>query len=263
MPITVCEDCGEEFEGSGKVCPTCTKARMLNIPREQMLRQDSPVGNRALFEEVRRIFAEDIPQSVKISFVVAIVALLILIRGGFGKLSQSSFQLAAGEVAPNPPKQQDLASPEVWQNSGLSFSGLARYDITARVLFKVRVAFDSAGALAPYDLSVGWGKMSDTSNLRKVNFYHAGRFLGWNSDHPGLRANEIGIYLANMHIIPANSAVSEVIDAVDTDTVLRLRGYLVNISGPNFSFTSSLSRDDEGPGACEVMWVEKAEILQQ
>jgi len=38
--------------------------------------------------------------------------------------------------------------------------------------------------------------------------------------------------------------------------LVSLEGYLVEIAGPEgYHWRSSLSRDDTGGGACEVMWV--------
>jgi hypothetical protein len=40
--------------------------------------------------------------------------------------------------------------------------------------------------------------------------------------------------------------------------VVTLRGYLVDVRGPNgFRWNTSLRRDDTGDGACELMWVEQ------
>jgi hypothetical protein len=70
-----------------------------------------------------------------------------------------------------------------------------------------------------------------------------------------------GLYLANMHLIPANSKVESLLRSLRTDSLVRMRGYLVHIQSPQGSFSSSLTREDTGAGACEVMWVDSAELI--
>jgi hypothetical protein len=65
-----------------------------------------------------------------------------------------------------------------------------------------------------------------------------------------------------MHMIPANSQVEDALDAVHKGHVVRLKGYLVNVgAGDGWHWNSSLKRTDSGSGACEIIWVEEAEIV--
>ena len=43
---------------------------------------------------------------------------------------------------------------------------------------------------------------------------------------------------------------------------VRLTGYLVDVQGPGgFRWRTSLTREDTGDGACELMWIERVEVL--
>jgi hypothetical protein len=43
--------------------------------------------------------------------------------------------------------------------------------------------------------------------------------------------------------------------------VVALTGYLVEVRGPDgFRWRSSLTREDTGNGACELVWVEKLDV---
>ncbi|MBI2267757.1 MAG: hypothetical protein HYU64_21745, partial [Armatimonadetes bacterium] len=64
-------------------------------------------------------------------------------------------------------------------------------------------------------------------------------------------------HTSNMHMIPANPMVGRMLKSIRREDVITLRGYLVQADGTDgWSWTSSLSRDDSGPGACELVWVE-------
>ncbi len=40
-----------------------------------------------------------------------------------------------------------------------------------------------------------------------------------------------------------------------------MSGYLVDVRGPNgFRWNTSLSRNDTGDGACEIMWIESLAV---
>jgi len=65
-----------------------------------------------------------------------------------------------------------------------------------------------------------------------------------------------------MHMIPANPVVAKTLARVKREQRISLRGQLVRVEGDDgFRWVSSLSRDDTGDGACEVIWLEHLEIL--
>ena len=67
---------------------------------------------------------------------------------------------------------------------------------------------------------------------------------------------EIEIYAANMHIIPANDVVKNQLKHVHKGQVVSIKGRLVDAKKANgWHWRSSLSREDTGYGACELMYV--------
>jgi len=71
-------------------------------------------------------------------------------------------------------------------------------------------------------------------------------------------------HLSNTHLLPAegNWNVEKAIRWIDRGDHVRLKGQLITIkhaSGKNY-VRSSITRDDKGNGACEVMWVEEVQI---
>ena len=66
---------------------------------------------------------------------------------------------------------------------------------------------------------------------------------------------------ANMHMIPANDDVADALDEVRVGNVVSLRGYLVEArAGDGWRWRSSLTRNDTGARACELVHVERAII---
>jgi hypothetical protein len=47
---------------------------------------------------------------------------------------------------------------------------------------------------------------------------------------------------------------------VGVNDLVELEGYLVYVKGDNFTWNSSLTRNDTGDGACEVLYVEKISV---
>jgi hypothetical protein len=67
---------------------------------------------------------------------------------------------------------------------------------------------------------------------------------------------EVETSSANMHLIPANDQVRQALDAISTGENIRLRGFLVEARAEDgWRWRSSLTREDTGNGACEIILV--------
>lgn len=137
----------------------------------------------------------------------------------------------------------------------------ASYDIEARVLSVEPYRVDGGAKLSPLDFAVGWGPMSDTAVLDHFRITQGARFF---TIYPDEEAIDLGTALlgsANMHLIPADGLLLEQLKKVRPGNIVRLQGYLVNVSGPNgYTWNTSLTRQDTGAGACELFYVEKVEM---
>lgn len=64
-----------------------------------------------------------------------------------------------------------------------------------------------------------------------------------------------------MHLIPADAGVRAMLDRVRPGEVVRIEGFLVDASRPDgWHWNSSLTREDTGNGACELVYVESLTI---
>lgn len=187
-----------------------------------------------------------------------IVTLLVLVVALYQFWSNREVKHAPGITVHDAPEQ--VALPE--NHAPIPFIGatvvpLADYRIAARVLAKERYWLGQSAKFLPYDIAVGWKEMSDSKVLDNLKISQADRFYFYRWDSavqldPELMAKTS----ANMHLIAANSSVAAKIKDLRQGQIVSLAGQLVRIVFKDGSeIKSSLSRDDTGPGACEVMWV--------
>lgn len=164
-----------------------------------------------------------------------------------------------GVVIDADPIQTAIAEPmPVMHKAGFDIKPLAHFEITARVLHKRRYRFDTVANLAPLDLAVGWGQMSDQQVLDQLDISQSNRFLFWEYQHaPPIPINQITCHATNMHLIPPDDGMLRKINSAGAGDLVHLRGLLIEASQPGMPpWRSSLSRNDSGKGACEIVWVE-------
>ena len=157
---------------------------------------------------------------------------------------------------------QSVSTRGVLRHNDHDLEPLADFAITARVLSRENYRFDRAAALSPLDLALGWGPMSDDNVVRHLNISQGGRwyFYRW-SGEPPIPVHEMVRHSANMHLIPANDAVADALSRVRPGHVIELRGQLVEARGADgFQWRSSLTREDSGNGACEIVFVERVAL---
>ena len=154
------------------------------------------------------------------------------------------------------PVQSEPGDVPPLDKTGYQIRSLAKYEIKARVLSSERYRWDAGADLVPIDLAVGWGAMSNTAVLDKLDIWQSGRWYQWRAQAFPLPPEEITRLSANMHLIPADNSVAKQISKARTGQMVTMKGYLVEARrADGFVWTSSLSRVDSGAGACELMWV--------
>ncbi|MEO8508209.1 MAG: hypothetical protein ABI593_11315 [Betaproteobacteria bacterium] len=178
--------------------------------------------------------------------------------------SERHVRVPPGIVAAAEPVQRELDVPAVFSAKDHRFHVRAQYTITARVLRKEIYRIDGGASLAPVDLGLGWGPMSDTRIVDQLEFSQMGRFLFWRptdwTTFP-LTPRDTIAHAAQVHAIPADDDVERRLRRLRPGQVVTLTGYLVDVRGPGgFSWNTSLRRDDTGDGACELMWIERVSI---
>jgi hypothetical protein len=161
----------------------------------------------------------------------------------------------SGVIAASQPQQYSTNSAN-FNLKGYSVTPLESFEIEARVLSAESYTFGREADLSPIDLVLGWGAMSDEANLSKINISQSGRFYHWHVDEFFIPRREIEISSANMHMIPADNDVEKTLKSIRPGQVVKLVGYLVEVNASDgWHWKSSLSREDTGGGACELIYV--------
>lgn len=178
----------------------------------------------------------------------------------------SPVEHSPGVLVTKAPEQTVLKPlPPSIAKDGWSLKPLATFSLEARVLGAKRYAEDFTSTIAPYDLALGWGPMSDEAVLEKIDISQKNRFYRWRYwGRAPIPERDITMHSANMHIIPADAAVLAQLASLRKGAIVRLAGSLVVATHPNATkpWCTSLKRDDEGEGACEVFYVREVERLR-
>lgn len=140
---------------------------------------------------------------------------------------------------------------------GFSLQPLAGFSVEARVLGREDYRLGREAEFAPTDLALGWGRMTEDAVLAQLEISQGGRWYRYRwKTAPPIPLGEIVRSSANMHMVPANDAVAAALRDVDAGDRVRIDGWLVQVNAPDgWRWRSSLTRDDSGGGACEVVYV--------
>ena len=186
---------------------------------------------------------------------------LPVLYGGCEWWSERPVKPSPGVLVSTEPVQSEAASVPALAKNGYAIRPLARYEIKARVLGKERYRWDQGAGLVPFDIAVGWGRMSDSAVLGEIRIWQSGRWYQWRTETIPIPLQEVTNHSANMHLIAADDSIHKQISRLRAGQVISLRGYLVEAKRDDgFTWTSSLSREDSGAGACELMWVEAVSV---
>jgi hypothetical protein len=174
---------------------------------------------------------------------------------------QSEIPRPAGALAPDEPVQTAIYSSSLPEKNGYRIAPLAAFDIRARVIRSERYRFGREADLAPVDLVLGWGAMSDSAVLQQINFFQGGRFYRWSANVLPVPREVIETHSANMHMIPANGAIERQLKSIRAGNMVHLKGLLVEATSPEgWRWKSSLTRNDTGAGACELILVQSLDV---
>lgn len=190
-----------------------------------------------------------------------LLLVVLIAYGGWHYLQTRPVPMSPGIAVAEEPSQIPLRSLPALQLKNYQVDPLAGFSLKARVLSTEHYRFGRESEISPIDLALGWGRMSDPTVLSRIDISQSGRFYFWRVQEFPIPREEIEHHSANMHMIPANSAVMHRLDSVRPSQLITLRGYLVEVrASDGWHWRSSLTRDDTGNGACELVWVESIEI---
>jgi len=166
-----------------------------------------------------------------------------------------------GILIPKAPEQGSTAPESLPDKNGWRLQKLATYHIQGRVL-SVKKYYAMNGDLAPVDVALGWGAMSDSAVLDQLEISQSNRFYFYEwKNAPPIPATEIICSSSNNHIIPANGDVAAFVSHLKRGHLVDFEGFLVSATRDGITWRSSLTRTDTGNGACELIYLTSARFL--
>lgn len=121
--------------------------------------------------------------------------------------------------------------------------------------------YHDADAVDIKDIALIWGTNVSSAEYLKVEFSSNCYVVNWR--YP--RGTKFDNYkIANNHLLSGDAKARKVIQSAKVGDQIRLKGMLVNYTSPTMRGVrkTSLTRNDTDMGACEVIYVEEAEILK-
>lgn len=188
---------------------------------------------------------------------------VIVIIGAYQAWHSRPVHLGPGVVAPSGSDQSSPSNQRPIMVNGYVLEPLADFSIEARVLSREDYHIGREADFSPTDLALGWGRMSDERVLTSINVTQSGRFYFWSTPEFPIPRREIETSSANMHIIPADAYVEKQLSKVRKGQVVRIQGYLVEAKASDgWHWKSSLTREDTGNGACELIYVKSLSVVR-
>ena len=136
------------------------------------------------------------------------------------------------------------------------------FTMEARVLSVENYRFGREADLSPTDLAIGWGPMAKEEIIADFQISQRNRWYFWKTQRMPISRSEVITHSANVHIIPANADAADALERVRANDKVRLVGQLVDVDADDgWRWRTSRSRSDTGNGSCEVLWLERLELI--
>lgn len=175
-----------------------------------------------------------------------------------------------GEYAPDPvrwraePIQTETDRAPFTRRAGrreLTLRPRAALEVAAVVAGTERYRFDGLAPLAPVDAVLTWGDLPDPTYADRISYDQMARFYLWSTRARDLDLKYVETHSANFHLMPATPNLRRALLRLDGGDEARLRGLLVDVrDDAGGTWKTSLSRNDTGAGACELLWVEELQV---
>ncbi|HSV17594.1 MAG TPA: hypothetical protein VLR71_04230 [Casimicrobiaceae bacterium] len=181
---------------------------------------------------------------------------------------------APGPLAPEEPAIALGSQLPPWTDArGFRYGALGRFAGRVVVVSRRNYAIGEFAHLAPTDLAIVWGPLSDPRAYAQLSFDQRGSPFSGRYVAPELRAGtalaqrpfaETQAYLlanlTHVHTIAASDSIASQLAAIRPGQVVRFSGILVDVTSPaGGRYTSSLALHDYD---CEIAWIDDLELVE-
>ena len=161
------------------------------------------------------------------------------------------------------PAQERVAALRVALGAGFEAKLLTSYVLEGRVVTRREFRHDRTSAISPLDLGIVWGDLAEPGGVDGIEFRTAPRAIWFSRTSDAELPANWKDRVTNNHLIPANQALNDALMAIEVGAHVRIRGYLVVVTGNRISPWRSSTRRDDGSivGGCEIILVTDVEVL--
>ncbi len=203
--------------------------------------------------------------------IIIIIIIFALIYGVYHYVNTPQItDIGSSKINVNrDPVQSQVVDPKpiIYRENSLNLEiyPLYKYVINANLVSKKKYVSGWSSKISPYDFALAWGKVAHPGNLLRLKFRQTLRWYTYRYDNDlELSPQYITYHTSNNHMIPATDNIKKAISSVKEGDLVRITGYLVNVSGSykdkGVKWSTSQSREDNGDGACEIIYVTEIKI---
>ena len=204
----------------------------------------------------------------KILIVIIILLVIILISSMSNqKLKKKNTIYAENKNFFEAPIQKEASGEKekiIIGGKEITIEKLYSYEVSGRVVqtYEYKDYYygdETYNTIAKKDVGIVWGNLVQDDILKNIKFSMNGaRFLKY-TYRRGAWEKKLGSPIkklcSNNHLISNDETITSLIKQIKKNDYIKISGYLINAYWDNSYLTTSISRDDEGNGACEVVYV--------
>ena len=144
------------------------------------------------------------------------------------------------------------------------FTPQAKYKLSGLLVSTHRYVKGFWSKLSPWDYAVCWGNVPEM--FPYVKFHQVSRFCLFRSNgNVPIDVSYILRHMSNNHMIPSNKNIRRALKHGRKGQKVEIEGYLVYVAANvkkhgSLNWNSSITRDDDGNGACEIIYVTKLRL---
>ena len=205
---------------------------------------------------------------------LAILLLASVVGGVHWYTHEREVRHPPGVLAAAEPVIVSAPDAQSWRDDhGFRYRPLGRFGGRVVVVARTNYSIGEFAHLAPTDLAIAWGPLSDARAYSQLEFDQRGSPLAGRFVFPQIRSGtelaqrpfaEVQAYLlanlTHVHTIAANREIATRLATIRPGQLVRFFGLLVDVTAPSGDrYTSSTALHDYN---CELAWVDELELIQ-